>query len=116
MNITVRCDLIGACKTQGTTIGILRKYVNSAKGEIRVSENRTLGMRRCITGEGLQSLGLRSALKAFEQEGIFILPRGLGFSGLIRRTAQFSRVLRHTRRCWESFLTLIFTCPLSVAS
>ena len=28
--------------------------------------------------------------------------RGLGFSGLIRRTAQFSRLLRHTRGCGGS--------------
>jgi hypothetical protein len=27
-----------------------------------------------ITGEGLQNLGLRSALRAFEQGGIFIVP------------------------------------------
>jgi hypothetical protein len=28
----------------------------------------------CITGEGLQNLGLCSALKAFEQGEIFIVP------------------------------------------
>jgi hypothetical protein len=45
-----------------------------------------------ITGEGLQNLGLCSALRAFEQRGIFIVPhlhavtRGLGFSGLILMT------------------------------
>jgi hypothetical protein len=27
-----------------------------------------------IAGEGLQNLGLRSALRAFEQGGIFIVP------------------------------------------
>jgi hypothetical protein len=31
--------------------------------------------------------------------------RNLGFSGLIRRTAPFSRLLRHTRGCGESILT-----------
>jgi hypothetical protein len=42
--------------------------------------------------------------------------RGLGFSGLIRRTAPFSRLLRHTRICGEAILTGILTGPLSVAS
>jgi hypothetical protein len=35
--------------------------------------------------------------------------RGLGFSGLIRRTARFSRLLRHTRGCGGSILTRIPT-------
>jgi hypothetical protein len=35
--------------------------------------------------------------------------RDLGFSGLIRRTAPFSRILRHTRGCGWSILTWIFT-------
>jgi hypothetical protein len=35
--------------------------------------------------------------------------RGLGFSGLIRRTAPFSRLLRHTRGCGGSILTRILT-------
>jgi hypothetical protein len=33
--------------------------------------------------------------------------RGLGFSGLIRRTTPFSRLLRHTRGCGEPILTRI---------
>jgi hypothetical protein len=33
----------------------------------------------------------------------------LGFSGLIRRTAPFSRLLRHTRGCGGSILTRILT-------
>jgi hypothetical protein len=33
--------------------------------------------------------------------------RGLGFSGLIRRTAPFSRRLQHTRGCGGSILTRI---------
>jgi hypothetical protein len=33
--------------------------------------------------------------------------RGLGFSGLIRRTAPFSRLLRHARGCWLPILTRI---------
>jgi hypothetical protein len=36
-----------------------------------------------IAGEGLQNLGLCSALQAFELGGIFIMPHNLGFSGLI---------------------------------
>jgi hypothetical protein len=45
-----------------------------------------------IAGEGLQNLGLCSALRALEQGGIFIVPHLLWhgtsvFSGLIRRTA-----------------------------
>jgi hypothetical protein len=36
--------------------------------------------------------------------------RYLGFSGLIRMTAPFSRLLRHTRRCGGSILTRTLTC------
>jgi hypothetical protein len=39
--------------------------------------------------------------------------RGLGFSGLIRRTAPFSRLLRHTRGCGGSILTQILWILLS---
>jgi hypothetical protein len=35
--------------------------------------------------------------------------RDLGFSGLIRRTAPFNRLLRHTRVCGGSILTRILT-------
>jgi hypothetical protein len=35
--------------------------------------------------------------------------RGLGFSGLIRRTTPFSRLLRHTRGCGGSILTYTLT-------
>jgi hypothetical protein len=38
--------------------------------------------------------------------------RDLGFSGLIRRTAPFSRLLRHTRGCGGSILTRILTGTL----
>jgi hypothetical protein len=55
-----------------------------------------------IAGEGLQN----SALKVSKQGGIFIMPN-LRFSGLIRRTAPFYRILRHTRVCGGSFLTRI---------
>jgi hypothetical protein len=37
--------------------------------------------------------------------------RDLGFSGLIRRTAPSSRLLRHTRGCGEPILTRILTGP-----
>jgi hypothetical protein len=39
--------------------------------------------------------------------------RGLGFSGLIRRTAPFSRFLQHTRGCGGPFLTRILTGKFS---
>jgi hypothetical protein len=41
--------------------------------------------------------------------------RYLGFSGLIQRTAPFSRLIRHTRGCGGSTLTRILTGPHSVA-
>jgi hypothetical protein len=41
--------------------------------------------------------------------------RGLRFSGVIRTTAPFSRLLRHTRGCRWSILTRILTGPHSVA-
>jgi hypothetical protein len=68
-----------------------------------------------IAGEGLQTLGLCSVLMAFEQGGIFIVPQLLWhgtsvyLSGLIRRTAPFSRLLRHTKGCGGSILTRILT-------
>jgi hypothetical protein len=37
------------------------------------------------------------------------MTRDLGFSGLIRRTAPLSRLLRHTKGCGRSILTLILT-------
>jgi hypothetical protein len=75
-----------------------------------------------FTGEGMQNLCLCSALMAFDHGGIFIVPHmhavtwGLGFSGLIRRTAPFCLLLRHKRGCGKSFLTRILKGPLSVAS
>jgi hypothetical protein len=67
------------------------------------------------TSEGLQNLGLCSALRAFEQ-GLGDLYRatpamiqGLRFSGLIQRTARFSRLLRHTTGGGGSILTQILT-------
>ena len=45
---------------------------------------------------------------------IFIMPH-LRSSDLIRRTAPFSRLLRHTRGCGGSILPRILTGPLSVA-
>jgi hypothetical protein len=66
-----------------------------------------------ITGEGLQNLGrpmigaqgLRAGRAHYRATPA--TTRGLGFSGLIRRTAPFSRLLRHTRGCGESILTRI---------
>jgi hypothetical protein len=67
-----------------------------------------------IAGKGLQNLGLCSALRAFEQGEIFIVPHLLWhgtsvFSGLIRRTAPISRLLRHTSWWGGSFRTRILT-------
>jgi hypothetical protein len=82
-----------------------------------------------IAGEGLQNLGLCSALRAFERhhcrwraakfrpmlgaQGLYratpAVTRDLGFSGLIRRTAQCIRLLRHTRGCGGNILTRILT-------
>jgi hypothetical protein len=36
--------------------------------------------------------------------------QGLGFSGLIRRTASFSHLKQHTRGCWGHILTCIEMC------
>jgi hypothetical protein len=38
-----------------------------------------------------------------------VVTRGLSFSGLIRKTAPFSRLLKHTRGCGGSILTRILT-------
>jgi hypothetical protein len=72
-----------------------------------------------IAGEGMQNLGLCSALRAFEQGGIFIVPHLLWHGTSIfsvssdRRTAPFSRLLRHTRGCERSILTRIHTDRLN---
>jgi hypothetical protein len=49
-------------------IDYLRFYVQLQNFSIHLYEHVT------IAGEGLQNLGLCSALKAFEQRGIFIVP------------------------------------------
>jgi hypothetical protein len=74
-----------------------------------------------ISGEGLQNLGLCSALRAFEQGGIFIVPhllwhRTFVVSGLIRRTDPFSCLLRHTRACNRPILTHILPDSLRSSS
>jgi hypothetical protein len=71
-----------------------------------------------IACEGLQNLDHSLALRAFEQGRIFIVPhlltQSLGFSSLIRRTAPFCRLLRHTRGCGGSILTRIRLCILKL--
>jgi hypothetical protein len=68
-----------------------------------------------IAGEGLQNLGLCSALRAFDlYRATPAVTRDLGFSGLIRRTAPFSRLLRHTRGCGGSILTRILTGKIKI--
>jgi hypothetical protein len=63
-----------------------------------------------IAGEGLQNLGLYSGLWAGRDlyRATPAVTRDLGFSSLIRRTAPFSRLLRHTRGCGGSILTWKF--------
>jgi hypothetical protein len=63
-----------------------------------------------ITGEGLQNLGLYSALRAFEHgRDIYRATSDFSFSSFIKKTAQFSRLLRQTKRCGEPILTQILT-------
>jgi hypothetical protein len=90
-----------------------------------------------ITGEGLQNLGLCSALRAFEQGGIFIVPHCCDTGPRFFRShpkdrpilspltthkgmwkiysypdphgSPFSRLLRHTRGCGGPILTRIHT-------
>jgi hypothetical protein len=60
-----------------------------------------------ITSEGLQNLGLWTALRAFEQGRIFMVTQGLSFSNLIQRTASFSCLLRHTHKgMWRIYFNL----------
>jgi hypothetical protein len=71
-----------------------------------------------IAGEGLQNLGLCSVLRAFDQGGIFIVPHLLWhgtsvFPGLIRRTAQVSRLLRHAWGCGGPIITRFLTGHIS---
>jgi hypothetical protein len=71
-----------------------------------------------IAGEGLQNLGLCSALRAFEQGGIFIVPHLLWHGTSVSPVSSegpppFSRLLRHTRRCGGSILTRIPTGSLN---
>jgi hypothetical protein len=67
-----------------------------------------------ITGEGLKKCwpmlgthGLWAGRDLYRATPA--VTRDLGFSGLIRRTAPFSRLLRHTRWCGGSILTRILT-------
>jgi hypothetical protein len=70
-------------------------------------KNFSLIWRRHYYRWKAQNLGLCSALRAFEQGGIFI--RGLSFSCLIRRTAPFNLLLRLARGWRGPILTLILT-------
>jgi hypothetical protein len=65
--------------------------------------------RRHHYREGLQNLGYARRLGPLNREGTPAVTRGLGFSGLIRRTAPFSHLLRHTRRCGGFIPTRILT-------
>ena len=65
-----------------------------------------------IAGEGLQNLGLCSALRASEQGGIFIVPHVLWHPLSSEGPPPFSCLFRHTKRCWESILTQILMGPI----
>jgi hypothetical protein len=75
-----------------------------------------------IADEGLQNLGLCSALRAFQQREIFIVLHLLQHGASIYTRSHpmdrpiYSRLLRHTRGCEGSILTRILTGPHSVAS
>jgi hypothetical protein len=74
-----------------------------------------------ITGEGLQNFGLCSALRAFEQGGIFIVPHLLWhgprfFLSHPKDHPIIQSPLTTRKGCRRSILTRILTCPLSVAS
>jgi hypothetical protein len=61
---------------------------------------------------GLQNLGLSSALRAFEQGGIFIMPHLLWHGASVSSVSSegpppFSRLLQHTGGCWGPILTWI---------
>jgi hypothetical protein len=72
-----------------------------------------------IASEGLQNLCLCSW--PLSKEGSIYrtthaLKRGLGFSGLMRRTTPFSHLLRHTKWCGGSILTRILTHKNAILS
>ena len=74
-----------------------------------------------IANGGLQNLGLCSALSAFEQGGIFIMPCLLWHGTSVfpvssEGSAPFSCFLWHTWRCGQSILTRILMGPHSIAS
>jgi hypothetical protein len=60
-----------------------------------------------IAGEGLQNLGLCSALWAFEQGGIPIVPHLLWHGASVSSVSSKSRLLRHARGWWGLILTRI---------
>jgi hypothetical protein len=63
-----------------------------------------------IAGEELQNLGAQGLWAGRDlYRATPAVARDLSFSGLIRRTAPFSRLLRHTRGCGGSILSRIIT-------
>jgi hypothetical protein len=63
-----------------------------------------------IAGEGLPMFGAQGLWAGRDlYHATPAVTRDLGFSSLIRRTAPFSRLLRHTRGCGGSILTQILT-------
>jgi hypothetical protein len=96
------------CQKCGTMIDWLNIYCFTSRSRIfHLYEDVT------IAGEGLQNLGLCSALRAFEQRGIFIVPHLLWHDTSVfrchPRTAPFICLLQHAWGCREPILTRILT-------
>jgi hypothetical protein len=75
------------------------------------SRSRSFYLYRDVTiaGEGLQNLGICSALRAFEQGGIFIVPHLLWNGTSVFPFSSFSCLLRHMRGCVRYIPTRILT-------
>jgi hypothetical protein len=115
------CNVSGSCKVRRSSSDLILRSRLIIYGFKSRSRRFHLYGDVTIANEGLQNLGLCSALSAFEQEVIFIMPHLLwhgtsGFSGFIRRIAPFIRFLWHTWRCGQSILTLIIMGLHSIAS
>jgi hypothetical protein len=60
-------------KQRAMKLSLIRRRIELCLREIRPAQESFNG-DVIIAGEGLQNLGLCSALRAFEQEGIFTVP------------------------------------------
>jgi hypothetical protein len=69
---------------------VLDRFTIYLTSRSRIFHLQCIWTRHHYSGEWQQNLGLCSALRAFEQGGIFIVTQDLSFSGLIRKTAPSS--------------------------